>query len=102
MVESASRCTRLQVIKDALDDCITAHVGRSARVLDVHEAVEQIVNRFDLFVLRRYRTHGDARRRSIPFDKSPTERRVQTLARAQRTAGADFSRSNPALRDGFN
>jgi len=53
MVESGLRCTRLQVIRDALDDYITAHVGRSARVLDVHKAVGQIVHRFSLFVLRR-------------------------------------------------
>ncbi|MDR5731729.1 hypothetical protein QCE47_05125 [Caballeronia sp. LZ025] len=86
----------------APNDCIAAHVGRSARVLDVHEAVEQIVNRFDLFVLRRCRILGDAQCRSISFDKSPAKRRAQRLARVQRTAGADFSRSMPALRDGFS
>ncbi|WP_152562637.1 hypothetical protein [Caballeronia grimmiae] len=60
------------------------------------------MNRFDLFVLRRYRKHGDAQRRSIPFDKSPAKRRAPTLARVQRTAGADFSQSIPSLRDGFS
>ncbi|KIG10377.1 DUF3800 domain-containing protein [Caballeronia concitans] len=97
---------RLQAIKDALHDCIAAQSQINVRLfgavitkasLEKQEAVElafeQLANRFDLFLLRRYRKHGDAQRGLILFDKSSTEQRVQTLAREFKYIGHTYGKT---------
>jgi len=47
----------------------------------VEYAFEQLSSRFDQYLMRIYRNTGDGQRGIIIFDKSSTEKRIQTLAR---------------------
>lgn len=97
---------RVQAMKDALNDGIEAQSPANVRLFGaiiskaslqkqdaVELAFEQLANRFDLFLLRRYRKHGDAQRGLILFDKSSTERRVQTLARDFKYIGHTYGKT---------
>jgi hypothetical protein len=86
---------RLQAIKDSLEVVVENHHNRNGGVrlfaaiikkdsmLDNHieHVFEQLVTRFDMFLKRRYTKYDDPQRGLILFDKSSTERRIQTLAR---------------------
>lgn len=84
---------RLQAMHDALALGVSAFHPRSVRLfgavvnksalLDedpIEHAFEQLASRFDRYLQRIYTKHGDAQRGIILFDKSSTERRIQTLA----------------------
>lgn len=63
------------------------HVGK-----DVAEvAFEQLAARFDMFLSRLHR-EGNTQRGMIVFDKSATERRIQTLAREFKQEGHSFGK----------
>ncbi|HCT2524424.1 TPA: DUF3800 domain-containing protein [Pseudomonas aeruginosa] len=88
---------RIQAIKDALAVSLTSkNVRLFAAVIDkrvfagadpVEHAFEKLSMRFDLFLRRLYTKHGDAQRGIMLFDKSSTERRIQTLAREFKHTG---------------
>lgn len=94
---------RLQAIKDALAIVIPtgkdssrhgvrlfgAVVKKSALHGEdpVEHAFAQLSSRFDLFLKRLYAKHNDAQRGIILFDKSSTEKRIQTLARDFKYSG---------------
>lgn len=84
---------RLQAIKDILQIAVVKQdrnsvrlfgaVVKTAAVVDedpVEHAFEQISMRFDIFLQRCYLNHNPQRGIML-FDKSSTERRIQTLAR---------------------
>ncbi|MCJ1887396.1 DUF3800 domain-containing protein [Pseudomonas sp. LA21] len=91
------RDARFQAIKDALAVCLTSkHVRLFAAVIEksafvgadpVEHAFEKLSMRFDLFLRRLYTKHSDAQRGIMLFDKSSTERRIQTLAREFKHSG---------------
>jgi hypothetical protein len=57
-------------------------------------AFEQLCSRFDHFLARRYRENPDfAHRGLLLFDKSATERRVQTMARDFKYEGHTWGRT---------
>lgn len=83
---------RVQAIKDALT--CSPSLGRNVRFFaavvekaalpgsdPVEHAFEILSMRFDLFLRRLYGKHSDPQRGMMLFDKSSTERRIQTLAR---------------------
>lgn len=84
---------RIQAIKDSLQYGIVDNYQNGVRLFaavikkasmpsnHVEHAFEQISTRFDMFLVRQYQKHGDPQRGIILFDKSSTERRIQTLAR---------------------
>lgn len=84
---------RIQTIKDALKNGVQDNYKQGVRLFaavvkkssmsdsHVEHAFEQISTRFDMFLKRRYIKHNDPQRGIIIFDKSSTERRIQTLAR---------------------
>ncbi|QIB66970.1 DUF3800 domain-containing protein [Kineobactrum salinum] len=87
-------CDRLKAICDALTQGVVEQrqgvtlfgvaIKRGADLNGqdpVEYAFEQISNRFDRFLMRKYQENGDPQRGVIIFDKSTTERRIQTLAR---------------------
>ncbi|AVR66482.1 DUF3800 domain-containing protein [Pseudomonas aeruginosa] len=88
---------RVQAIKDSLAVSLTSkHVRLFAAVIDkqgfagadpVEHAFEKLSMRFDLFLRRLYAKHGDPQRGIMLFDKSSTERRIQTLAREFKHTG---------------
>lgn len=47
----------------------------------IEHAFEQVATRFDLFLRRLHKKHGDSQRGLIVLDKSSTEQRIQSLAR---------------------
>lgn len=53
----------------------------------VEHAFEQLSNRFDLFLKREYAKYDNPQRGLILFDKSSTEKRIQTLARDFKYSG---------------
>lgn len=84
---------RLQAINDALALGVASFPPRSVRLFGavinksaltgedpVEHAFEQLASRFDRYLQRVYSKHNDAQRGIILFDKSSTERRIQTLA----------------------
>ena len=87
---------RIQAIKDALNIAIAKNYRKSnpqvrlfAAVINKYKlsgtdpvihAFEQLSSRFDLFLKRLY-NKGDKQRGLMLFDKSTTEKRIQTLAR---------------------
>ena len=95
---------RLQAIKDCLSDGVCGPGLNSVRLFGavikksairdgrdpVAMAFEQISNRFDLFLARRYKKHNDPQRGIILFDKSSTEQRIQTMARDFKHNGHTF------------
>lgn len=85
---------RLKAIEDSLADGVAANFPTNVRLFGavikkmelpgadpVEHAFEQIANRFDLFLRRLYTKYRDPQRGVIIFDKSTTEKRIQTLAR---------------------
>ena len=56
-------------------------------------AFEQLSSRFDQFLMRLHRTKGDSQRGLILFDKSATEKRIQTLAREFKYTGHTYGRT---------
>lgn len=85
---------RIQAYKDALNEGIVQQrkgvnlfgiaVKRGAPLGGqdpVEYAFEQLASRFDQYLRRLYLKHGDPQRGLILFDRSTTERRIQTLAR---------------------
>lgn len=90
---SSSLHDRLQAIKDSLTYGVVSNHPNGVRLfaavikkdcmMDSHveHAFEQISTRFDMFLKRRYQKYADPQRGLILFDKSSTERRIQTLAR---------------------
>jgi hypothetical protein len=98
---------RLLAITDALIGGIVAQSPMNVRlfgaVIDksalngqdpVEVAYEQLVHRFDLFLQRQYQKFGDAQRGLILFDKSSTERRIQTLAREFKYVGHTYGKTH--------
>lgn len=90
---------RLQAIKDCLQAGVAADRTRGVRLFatvvrkaalqgaPVEHCFEQLCSRFDLFLMRRYHKHNDAQRGIMLFDKSSTERRIQTIARDFKYSG---------------
>lgn len=84
---------RLRAIQDALALGVDAFHPKGVRLFGavirkdcllgqdpVEHAFEQLASRFDSYLQRIYAKHNDAQRGIILFDKSSTERRIQTLA----------------------
>ncbi|ADW68160.1 DUF3800 domain-containing protein [Granulicella tundricola] len=94
---------RKQAIVDALSLGVAKHHPRDLRLFaavleknnfagqDIAQiAFEQLSSRFDQYLGRLYREKGDKQRGLILFDKSSTERRIQTLARDFKHTGHSF------------
>lgn len=97
---------RLQGIKDALKVGIDDRQRKNVRLFGavikkaslvgidpVEHAFEQMISRFDLFLKRLHHKNGDSQRGIILFDKSSTERRIQTLAREFKYAGHSWGQT---------
>lgn len=96
---------RLQAIKDALQVGVADQSWKNVRLFGavvktasvvgedpVEHAFEQLSRRFDLF-LRRCHLNKDTQRGIMLFDKSSTERRIQTLARDFKYVGHKWGSS---------
>ena len=94
---------RMQAVMDALSIGVAKKFPRDVRlfgaVLDKSKfsgqdiaqvAFEQVSSRFDQFLGRLYREKNDPQRGLILFDKSATERRIQTLAQEFKYNGHTF------------
>jgi hypothetical protein len=100
---------RLQAIKDALQYGVADNYPSGVRLFGaiikkdamadhhVEHAFEQISARFDMFLKRRYIKHADPQRGLILFDKSSTERRIQTLARDFKYEGHTWGKTKVAV-----
>lgn len=97
---------RLQAIKDALHVGVVNNGMQGVRLFGavvkksslpgedpVEHAFEQLSSRFDLFLKRLYAKHNDPQRGIILFDKSSTEKRIQTLAREFKNAGHTWGKT---------
>lgn len=97
---------RVQAIKDALKVGICDRPENAVRLFGavikkaavagkdpVDMAFEQLCNRFDLFLRRRYAKNGDPQRGIILFDKASTETRIQTLARDFKASGHSWGKT---------
>lgn len=97
---------RLQAIKDALQVGVADRPRKNVRLFGavikkasivgsdpVEHAFEQMTNRFDLLLKRLHHKHGDSQRGIILFDKSSTERRIQTMAREFKYSGHSWGRT---------
>lgn len=97
---------RIQAQIDALRVCICDRHPRDVRLFasvirkaavpgeDVAEiAFEQLCSRFDHYLARLYRISNRPERGLIIFDKSSTERRIQTLAREFKYEGHTWGRT---------
>lgn len=97
---------RLQAIKDALKVGIVDRKRANVRLFGaviktstvvgqdpVELAFEQLTSRYDLFLKRLHNKHADTHRGLILFDKSSTERRIQTLAREFKYSGHSWGRT---------
>lgn len=97
---------RLRAIQEALAHGVVAFHPRSVRlfgaVIDkgaldgedpAEHAFEQLASRFDRYLQRLYSKHNDAQRGIILFDKSSTERRIQTLAREFKYTGHTWGKT---------
>jgi hypothetical protein len=91
---------RIQAINDALQNGVVNNHPKGVRLFaavvkkasyaggdPVTLAFEQITSRFDMFLRRLYTKYGDAQRGVMVFDKSSTEKRIQTLAREFKYVG---------------
>jgi len=98
---------RVQAMCDALETCVCARHPRDLRLFgavirkaavpgeDIAElAFEQICSRFDHYLARLYRNSGKPERGLMIFDKSSTERRIQTLAREFKYEGHTWGRTH--------
>jgi hypothetical protein len=93
---------RMQAIQDALRLCVHdrfPHVRLFAAVLEKRNhsgldiaqvAFEQLSSRFDMYLGRLHRHKNDSQRGLILFDKSATEKRIQTLAREFKFSGHTY------------
>lgn len=88
---------RIQAIADALNVLVRSHISNRAFVAAIHKvavspedpveyAFEQVVNRFDLYLMRLHKS-GNTQRGVIVFDKSTHEQTLQALARDFRVIG---------------
>ena len=97
---------RVQAMIDVLDTCVCSHHPRDIRLFatvirkaaipgeDAAElAFEQMCSRFDHYLARHYRLNHQRERGLIIFDKSSTERRIQTLARDFKYEGHTWGRT---------
>lgn len=98
---------RVQAMLDSLDVCVGQRHPRDVRLFasvirkaavpgqdPVELAFEQLCSRFDHFLARRNRDKpNDAQRGIILFDKSATERRIQTMARDFKYEGHTWGRT---------
>lgn len=95
---------RIDTIKKCLDIVVSKHpnsVRLFAAVIEknamisghVEHAFEQISTRFDMFLKRKYNRHDDPQRGLILFDKSSTERRIQSLARDFKYSGHTWGKT---------
>ncbi len=97
---------RLKAIDDALHDGVASNHISSVRLFGavikksalkgkdpVDQAFTQIASRFDQYLGRLYSKHDNAQRGIIIFDKSSTEKRIQTLARDFKYSGHNFGRT---------
>ena len=97
---------RLKAIEDSLTLGVVANCPKGVRLFGavirkaalpgvdpVEHAFEQIASRFDLFLKRLYAKYQDPQRGIIIFDKSTTERRIQTLAREFKYNGHTWGRT---------
>jgi hypothetical protein len=93
---------RKQAVLDALT-CVAKHHPRDVRLFGIvlekknfsgqdiaQVAFEQISSRFDQYLGRLYREKNDPQRGMMLFDKSTTERRIQTLARDFKHTGHTY------------
>lgn len=97
---------RIQAQIDVLTKCVRGRHPRDVRLFgvairkaavpgeDVAEmAFEQLCSRFDHYLARMYRATNEPQRGLIIFDKSSTERRIQTLAREFKYEGHTWGRT---------
>jgi hypothetical protein len=97
---------RIQAQIDILRTCVLHRHPRDVRLFatvirkaaipgqDVAElAFEQLCSRFDHYLARLYRSGHEPERGLIIFDKSATERRIQTLAREFKYEGHTWGRT---------
>jgi hypothetical protein len=97
---------RLRAIQDALTEGVAMQSQGNVRLfgavvekaaLDEQDpiefAFEQLASRFDLFLQRLYRKHGDPQRGMMLFDKSNTELRIQRLAREFKYVGHTYGKT---------
>lgn len=98
---------RLDAIKDALKLGISTYYPKGVRLFGavikkkslkgedvVEHAFEQIASRFDLFLRRLHAKYNDTQRGIILFDKSSTEKRIQTLSREFKTIGHKWGKTS--------
>lgn len=98
---------RMVVIQRALSAGIVEHHPKGVRLFasvvrkaavagedPVIHAFEQLTSRFDLFLKRLHHKHGDSQRGLMLFDKSSTERRIQTLAREFKYHGYTWGKTS--------
>lgn len=97
---------RIQAQIDVLQACVSDRYPRDIRLFasvvrkaavsgeDIAEiAFEQLCSRFDHYLARLYRNTTRAERGLIIFDKSSTEKRIQTLAREFKYEGHTWGRT---------
>lgn len=98
---------RILAIKKALQVGVADHHPNGVRLFGavvnkkslvgtdpVEFAFEQLTHRFDLFLKRLHQKHGDSQRGIMLFDKSSTEKRIQTLAREFKYTGHSRGKTN--------
>ncbi len=97
---------RIQAQLDVLTTCVRARFPRDLRLFGtvvrklsvpgedpVELAFEQLCSRFDHYLARLYRDFAKPERGLIIFDKSSTEKRIQTLAREFKYEGHTWGRT---------
>ena len=94
---------RNEAIVDALKQCVQKRKLRLFAVVlrkenfsgkDIAQvAFEQLCSRFDLYLKRLHRTKGEKHRGLILFDKSSTEKRIQTMAREFKQTGHSYGKT---------
>lgn len=97
---------RIEAIKEALKAGVADHfpkgvclygvvIKKQALVAEdpVEYAFEQLTSRFDLFLKRMHKKHGDSQRGIMLFDESTTEQRIQTLAREFKYTGHTWGKT---------
>ena len=97
---------RIQAMQDSLAQGVLGFHSKGVRAFGavirkatlvgedpVEHAFEQLASRFDRYLQRLYAKHNDAQRGIILFDKSSTERRIQTLAREFKYEGHTWGKT---------
>jgi hypothetical protein len=98
---------QIDAIKDCLDAGVANHHPRGVRLFaaairksslvgadPVNHGFEQLAHRFDLFLRRLHNKHQDSQRGIMIFDRSSTERRIQTLAREFKSFGHTWGKTS--------